>query len=69
VALLAAAGRRDQAIAAARALLAGVPGPEGPAAAIRSLEVIGERAAAEGLRREAAARFPGDSRFRKGEGT
>jgi arylsulfatase A-like enzyme/tetratricopeptide (TPR) repeat protein len=64
-AVYAAAGRREDAIRTARRILASVPGPDGSAAAIRSLEAIGERAAATELRRQAAERFPNDPRFRE----
>ncbi len=65
VALYAASGRREEAVAAIRQILANVPGPEGPAAAAGSLESLGERRAADDLRRQAARRFPGDPRFRE----
>jgi tetratricopeptide (TPR) repeat protein len=64
-AVYAAAGRREDAIRTARRILASVPGPDGSAAAIRSLEAIGERAAATELRRQAAERFPNGPRFRE----
>ncbi|HRY43017.1 MAG TPA: sulfatase-like hydrolase/transferase [Thermoanaerobaculia bacterium] len=57
VALRAATGRREGALAAAREIAANVPGPGGVAAAIRSLEAIGERAAARELRAGAARRL------------
>ena len=57
VALRAATGRREGALAAAREIAANVPGPGGIAAAIRSLEAIGERAAARELRAGAARRL------------
>jgi arylsulfatase A-like enzyme/tetratricopeptide (TPR) repeat protein len=63
VGLYAATGREEDAERGIRAILENVPGSEGPAAAIASLEALGRRAAAEDLRRQAAARFPGDPRF------
>ena len=65
VALFAAAGRQDDATEAVRGLLENVPGPEGPAAAIRSLQAIGRVAEAEAVRRAAATRYPLDVRFRE----
>ena len=64
-ALYAASGRRSEALAAIRELVASVPGPDGSAAALRSLEAIGEAGAARALRQQAAARFPRDPRFRE----
>ena len=64
-ALYAATGRRADALAAIRELVARVPGPDGSAAAIRSLEAIDEKDAARKVRRQAAARFPHDPRFRR----
>jgi tetratricopeptide (TPR) repeat protein len=63
-ALYAASGRRAEALAAIGELSQRVPGPDGAAAAVRSLEAIGEGGAARRLRLEGASRFPSDPRFR-----
>jgi len=65
VALFAATGRNDHATDAVRGLVESVPGPEGPAAAIRSLQAIGRGTEAEAVRRSAATRYPLDTRFRR----
>ena len=64
IALYAASGRREEAVAAVRDLLEGVPGPNAPLAAMKALRTLGEPKAAEEVRRQAAARFPSEPGFR-----
>ncbi|MFN7990325.1 MAG: sulfatase-like hydrolase/transferase [Thermoanaerobaculia bacterium] len=63
-ALFAATGSRAKALSEIRELVERVPGPDGAAAAARSLEAIEEPDAARSLRLRSATLYPADPRFR-----
>jgi arylsulfatase A-like enzyme/tetratricopeptide (TPR) repeat protein len=66
VLLLAAQGRAADVRKTVKALTETVPGAESYLAAARALEVVGESALAGAVRREGAARHPGETRLRPG---
>ncbi len=68
VLLLAAQGRTEDVRKTAKELTETVPGAEAYLSAVRVLEVVGESALAARVRKEGAARHPGERRLRPGAG-